>query len=112
MKIKTGFVTNSSTTNFVVVNTTKEDLSLRDFFLENMYLVKSFMEKRISEGYYGEDDEVDENIDAWIENFQIGPYGILYLNLTETYNATGLVLKNMEPAKGKSKRFIWMRNRE
>jgi len=112
MKVRGSFVTNSSTTNFVVVNITKENLSLRDFFLENMSLVQNFMEQQVAGDISGEDDEVDENLDAWLRNVQIGPFGIYHADLSEACDTTDVVLKIMEPGSGKSKSFIWKRERE
>jgi len=102
MKVRGSFVTNSSTTNFVVVNITKE----------NMSLVQNFMEQQVAGDISGEDDEVDENLDAWLRNVQIGPFGIYHADLSEACDTTDVVLKIMEPGSGKSKSFIWKRERE
>lgn len=113
MKSRMGFVTNSSTTNFMLVNITKEPLTLKDFFLENMELVHSYMEDVIADGYDdGSEGEVSEDLDAWLTDETIKPYSILHYDLSESYDITEQVLKGMEPAEGKSDRFIWMRKRE
>jgi len=111
MKSRIGFVTNSSTTNFMLVNITRERLTLRDFFLENMELVHSIMENAAADGYF-EGEEVSEDFDAWLTDETLKPYSIMHRDLSETYDTTDLVLKGMEPGEGKSDRFIWMRKRE
>jgi len=42
MKFKIGFVTNSSSTAFIIVNTSNESKTLVDFVLENPQLIEQF----------------------------------------------------------------------
>ena len=44
MKVKLDFITNSSSTAFMIQNTSKKDLNLTDFAAENMDLLERYLE--------------------------------------------------------------------
>lgn len=52
MKIRNGFVSNSSSTSFIIKNITNRSINFIEFIKENEYLISGFIE------YY--DDEVNE----------------------------------------------------
>jgi hypothetical protein len=45
VKIRTGFVSNSSSSSFIIINTTTKDLNIIDFAKETDYLVERFNEE-------------------------------------------------------------------
>lgn len=67
MKIRDGFISNSSSTSFVITNTTSENKTLVDFVEENPQLVEMFNEQH---GYkYTQEQMLDSAGDLCI-NFQ------------------------------------------
>jgi len=42
MKVRDGFVSNSSSTSFVIINKTDKELTLRDFIRDNAHLVDQY----------------------------------------------------------------------
>jgi hypothetical protein len=58
MKVRNGFVSNSSSTSFVITNTTDENLTLRDFIRDNAHLIDEYNFEYHSCGYYRVSDLV------------------------------------------------------
>lgn len=54
MKTRLGFVSNSSSTSFIIYNNTKKEKSVADFALENTDLVKRFNEEYSDDVTIGE----------------------------------------------------------
>lgn len=56
MKVRGGFVSNSSSSSFLIYNKSGEEKSIADFALENAFLIKSFNDS------YGATYSIDEAI--------------------------------------------------
>lgn len=65
MKIRAGFVTNSSSTGFIIVNHTNQDLDLVEFLKENIYLVDKYNQEYGDDVSYGQifTSAEDNNLD-------------------------------------------------
>jgi hypothetical protein len=56
MKTRLGFVSNSSSTSFLITNISSEEKTLRDFVMENTHLVEQFNKE------YSSDESLDDVI--------------------------------------------------
>ena len=63
MKTRTGFVSNSSSTSFVITNLTKGNLSVEDFVRENPQLIDDFNDK------YSDEYSFDEVLESAIKDY-------------------------------------------
>lgn len=69
MKVRNGFVSNSSSSSFLITNKTKDEKTLVDFVIENFKVIEQFIETR---GWYY--DTMGELIDsAYAESMSLHP---------------------------------------
>lgn len=54
MRIRSDFVTNSSSTSFTITNKTRQELTLVDFLKENPQIIEDFLSD--DDGWYGDEE--------------------------------------------------------
>jgi hypothetical protein len=108
MKIRKGFVSNSSSSSFIIANTTGEDKTLVDFVRENPQLIEEFKEQY---SWYKDDPQMtQENLIASAEaNDERIPAGSDYSYIFGDEDGTliGRVFDYILRDGGKSASFNW-----
>lgn len=109
MKIRKGFVSNSSSTSFVITNTSEEEKTLVDFVQENPQLVKAFLEEfdwYNEEGGYTQENMLKNAESEYATTFKPSEHKILRFG-DEDGSILGCVFDYMLRDGGESKSFKW-----
>ncbi len=108
MKVKIDFVTNSSSTAYIIKNTSNKKLTLADFALENIYLFDEFIE--LFEYYKDNSRYTKINLleSAANEELEFKPGEEKYCIFGDEYGTiVGCIYDYILRDGGKSENFIW-----
>lgn len=105
MKTHNGYISNSSSTSFIIINKTNKNLSIVDFVKENPQLVEEFA----NEYDYDEADYNQEKliVSAQENNFEIAPGSNLCTFGDEDGTLIGHVFDYILRSGGRSTSFEW-----
>lgn len=111
MRVRTGFVSNSSSTAFIITNKTKGVLSLVDFVRENPQLIEEFVKEydwhKPEDGYNQEALLRSAEVDVSDHDRRLAPGDNYRIFGDESQTRIGEVFDYILRDGGESKSFAW-----
>lgn len=106
MKIKSDYVTNSSSTAFIITNISNRDLTLVDFVKENPQLIKEYVKRYNDDTAIYNQKNMIKSAKANNEKFEAGEATYVVFG-DEDYTLIGGVFDYILRGGGRSKNFSW-----